>query len=231
MINEQAITHFFKTVGDTHREIQNLPNKFFARAMLFSLIDALSRVAHPGLTKNRQRFVAAIDEYAQWVDVRRFSLRQMGLRLADVHNPSALPGFQALSQEVSSRLAKWPAQGTIVYPEDIDPTRDELRLFLNAELAKLLEPVRYPSLLWATRNSVVHELRNLGEGFDFGFNEMRPYYHSLFRADGITRTWEFYLPNGLLTQIATSMAANLEQRAMRDDVNPWDAFPSSEKLY
>ncbi len=231
MTNEPAIDKFFTLVSEAQRDADELKRPFFARIILISLLDALSRCAHPSIGKNRQRFVALIDDYAQWTLSSAFSLRQLSLRLAEITNPSAYPGFQALSQEIQSRMQSWPAPKTIVLADRVDPTTTDLAPLLTKQLSGFIEPVRYPRLLWSLRNYVIHEVRDPGEGADFELGVTSPYYHSNTRADGITQTWELYFPPELLSYLLTRCANNLSARLRRDDIDPFDAFPYDPKWY
>lgn len=231
MIHEPAIASFFTQVAQAQNEAEALQRPFFARVILISLLDALSRCAHPSLRGNRQRFVALIDDYAQWATSSAYSLRQLSLRLGEITNPSEYPGLRALAPEVQSRMQSWPSAGTIVFSKDVDPTASDLAPLLTHQLGKFIEPIRYPNLLWRLRNFVIHELRNPGAGVDFELGEPSPYYHSLTHADGITQTWELYFPNELLSSLLSRCASNLSARLRRDDIDPWMAFPYDPKWY
>jgi len=177
------------------------------------------------------RFVALIDGYAQWSLSSTLSLRQLSLRLDEIANPSSCPGFNALKQDILSRMQSWPAPGEIVFPKDIDPTLSDLSKLLTQQLTKLIEPVRYPNLLWTLRNYAIHEGRAPGYGVDFDLGDHSPYYHSLTHADGITKTWELSFPNELLSHLLNRCAANLNARFIRDDIDPWLAFPYKSKWF
>ncbi|TFH61450.1 MAG: hypothetical protein E4G90_09690, partial [Gemmatimonadales bacterium] len=185
MTNAPEIAHFFTVVAEAKKEAE-AARPFHARLVLLSLLDVLSHAAHPSIVANRARFVTFVDDYTQWSLSSTFSLRQLHLRLSEPSAPSSIPGFSPLLAEVERRMHAFPSPGTAVFPAGIDPSLDQLRTFLNPQLAKYIEPVRYPSLLWSLRNSVVHELRNLGEGFDFELGKASPYYHRNLHVDGVT---------------------------------------------
>ena len=229
--NKQKITDFFSQISAAQNDAESLEKPFFTRIILISLLDALSRCAHPSTRGNRARFVTLIDDYAQWGLSSTYSLRQLALRLADASNPSAYPGHQALSQDIQSRMQSWPAPGAIVFPGDVDPSATDIGALLSKQLMQFIEPVRYPSLLWKLRNFVIHEVRHPGEGVDFQLGIPSPYYHHLTHADGIAQTWELYFPNELISHLLTSCASNLSARLTRDDIDPWLAFPYTVKWY
>ena len=231
MTNEAAIDRFFGQVSDAQAKAEELEPTFFGRIVLISLLDALSRCAHPNLKGNRSRFVALIDDYSQWNLASTYSLRQLSLRLNDVTNQSAYPGFHDLEQEIRNRMQSWPAPGAVVFPGDTDPTLSDLGSILTPQLKTLIEPVRYPSLLWRLRNYVIHEVRNPGKAVDFEVDIPSPYYHSFTHADGIKKTWELYFPNELLSHLLTNCTNNLNSKMRRDDIDPWLAFPYDPKWY
>lgn len=230
-MNKSKITDFFSQISELQSEAEKLERQSFTRIILISILDTLSRCAHPNIRGNRLRFVALIDGYAQWSLSSTFSLRQLSLRLDEITNPSLYLGFSDLKQDIKSRMQSWPAPGEIIFPNDIDPTLSDLNKFLTQQLAKFIEPVRYPNLLWTLRNYAIHEGRSPGYGVDFDLGDPSPYYHSLIHADEITRTWELFFPNELLTYLLGRCVVNLKARFLRDDVDPWLAFPYKTKWF
>jgi len=230
MVNGAAINHFFTVTAGAKSEAE-AAKPFHARVILLALLDAISHAAHPSISGNRARFVAFIDEYCQWSLSASYSLRQLALILSEPSAPSSSPGFQGLHGEVASRMQTFPAPGKLVLANQVDPPSHELRSFLTPQLAKYIEPVRYPGLLWSLRNSAVHELREPGAGFDFELKQPSPYYHSLTHDDLVTQTWELFFPTELLSSLLSTGAANLRQRFERDDVDPWAAFPYDPRWY
>jgi hypothetical protein len=231
IVNESKIASFFSKLSEAQQEAEALDMHFFTRIILISLLDTLSRCANPSLQGNRARFIALIDGYAQWALSSAFGLRQLSLRLDEITNPALFPGLQGLEQEIHTRLQSWPAHGTIVLSKNIDPTTSDLSQFLTQQLAAFIEPTRYPDLLWSLRNYAIHEGRDPGLGVDFELDDPSPYYHTMTHADGITKTWELYIPNELLSQLLSNCAVNLSARLRRDDIDPWLAFPYHPKWY
>ncbi|HKZ03762.1 MAG TPA: hypothetical protein VJ180_16080 [Pyrinomonadaceae bacterium] len=167
MNNAKPIAHFFDLVTQAQKDSSALARPFHTRVIQLSILDALSHVAHPNIRQNRQRFAALIDEYAQWELSSTFSLRQLALRLGDVSTPAQYPGLQPLLAEVTARMRKWPQESLLILARQIDPSATDLKALLNAQLAELIEPVRYTNLLWRVRNFAIHELRDPGQGFNF----------------------------------------------------------------
>jgi hypothetical protein len=65
-INESKIVNFFSQILKAQNDAEELERPFFTRIIFISLLDTLSRCAHPNLQGNRTRFVKLIDDYAQW---------------------------------------------------------------------------------------------------------------------------------------------------------------------
>ena len=231
MNNAKLIDQFFDLVAEAQQDSSALARPFHTRVIQLSLLDALSHVAHPNIRQNRQRFVALIDEYAQWELSSTYSLRQLALRLADVSIPAQYPGLHLLAAEVNARMQQWPQASQLILASQIDPSATDLKALLNAQLAELIEPVRYTNLLWRVRNFAVHELRDPGWGSDFQLGQPSPYYHTLIHVDGLTTTWELYFPNELLADLISRSSGNLKARLLRDDIDPWSAFPYNPKWY
>ena len=229
MANEEAIDHYFQVVADAQAEALKLKS-FHARITLLALMDALSRAANPVGMRNSDRFTTLIDQYTQWELSSSYSLRQLSFILDESSATSLTPAIDGLRAEIARRMQRFPMPGTLVYAMDVDPSTSDLQPFLTAEITRCIERVRYPRLLWALRNSVVHELRNPGKGTDFKLGEPSPYYHIVIEDSG-ERTWELYIPNVLITTILTEAASNLKQHLTQIDRNPWDSFPYNPKWY
>jgi hypothetical protein len=167
MTTTENINAFFTRVSETQTAIESIGDPFFKRALLLSLLDALARCASPNIKSNRERFVNLIDTYSQWSDTNRYSLQQLHFCLINIHDTSRYPTLPSLIQEVQTRLRQWTTENKLLLPKDVDPTRQELQSFIVGDIDKVIEKVRYPSLVWVIRNYAVHELSHPGGGMDF----------------------------------------------------------------
>lgn len=228
---QESISNFFRIVDKVHLEIQSIPDPFFFRVLQLTLLDTISRAAFPKFRSNKKRFVSLIDQYSDWTLAHRYSLRQFHLLLEDIDDNVAIPGIDALRSEITERIARWPSESKLIFPEDVDPHRDDLSHLLTPVLNKRAEKVRFPSLLWKLRNFAIHELRNPGAGFDFELPDPTPYYHKLTHIDGITKTWELYFPNRLLSHLSKTCIENLEANFYKSDIDPWVSFPYDPRWY
>ena len=227
----EDISAFFARVSDTQTAIETIDDPFFKRALLLSLLDALASCAYPSVKINRNRFVSIIDTYSQWSDKDRYSLRQLYFCLNDIRDPSKYPTLPSLKQEVQARLGRWPAESQLLFPKDVDPTRQELQSFIVGDIDRVIEKVRYPSLVWVIRNYAVHELSHPGGGMDFDIGRPDPYYHQLTQFETGQRSWELFFPIEFISKLVTDSATNLQQHFLQNKVNPWTSFVRKANWY
>lgn len=227
----EDITAFFARVSDTQTTIEAITDPFFKRALLLSLLDTLARCAYPNTRKNRDRFVGLIDAYSQWSDRDRYSLRQLHFCLKDIQDPSKYPTLPNLLLEVQARLQRWPAELQLLFPKDVDPTRQELQSFIVGDIGRVIEKVRYPSLVWVIRNYAVHELSHPGGGMDFDIGRPDPYYHHLTQAETGQGSWELFFPVECISKLVADSATNLRLHLLQNKVNPWNSFVRKADWY
>ena len=195
-----------------------------------SLLDLLAKCAFPN-EKSKPRFVKLIDSFSDWEDKDRYSLRQLQFCLQNINDESKYPKLSALRNVVQSRMNSWPQSRELPKPRDVDPSRIDLEEVLDAKLSEFIEQVRYPSLLWTTRNFAVHELRHPGEGMDFGNGEPTPYYHELMHMPSGRETWELYFPTVLNSKLITDSSKNLRAEFLEKQVDILARFESKPDWY
>lgn len=219
MTAQQDIESFFKWVTDQIGEIDKLPNHF-RRILLVSLLDTLARCAYPAEKNNRNRFVNLIDSYSDWIDKDRVSLPQLRYVLSG--EPEAIE-CRELLREVESRLSRW-SYGKILRPEEADPLSKDLDRFKQGKCEKLIERVRYTSLLWTMRNFAVHEFRDPGQGWSISDDNTSPYYHGHLNGPSNQHSWELYIPCEVISMLVLSCSEGLKRYFERERLNPYDRF-------
>jgi hypothetical protein len=219
----KSIEEFRNQINKITSEIESINNDSFKRILYLILLDALAKSRYPNEKENKKKFVDFIDNYSGWDLKNRYSIRQLELLINSDRFPKNVPDIVHLRAVIKSRLEKWPQHSGIFFPKEVDPTREELFYLFNPKLFKQIEKVRYPSLLWKLRNSLVHEFRNKGEGFDFKWNGHSPYYHKVII--GNFETWVLFFPTNLFSELINTSKRNLWKYFDINNKDPWTSFP------
>ena len=189
-----------------------------SRILLVTIIDALSRAAHPHLAKkNHDRIVKFIDNYVQWCDRDRVSLPQIKYKLeAD----SLING--PLYKYVSSTVDRW--QDSMIHDSSVDPLFDSVINKAQCDCErKIIKLSKYKELFYSHRNYLVHEYRNPGDGF-VGFSQCTgAHYHQ-----HDTR-WELVFPVSLFSAFCHDGLSELKNKLIDEDRDPYESYEFGSK--
>lgn len=215
---------FFKNISKHIKQV-NSYNPVHRRLILCSLIDALAKAGFPLEHANRDRFVKVIDDYSGWEHKDRVSLPQLVLLIEECRAGEHCPELYA---EATRRLSLWE-HGDIIYA-DSDPWQNDLIEFhgeFNRDDCKqLIDRCRYASLVYQARNYYIHELRKPGDSFPLSGETHAPQYTGLLDNDGEWKTWKLQFHPDVLYSIAKGAADNLKKHMIKNNINPFDNFPS-----
>lgn len=187
-------------------------NASFRKALYLILTDALSTLRFPDYRSPGNRFVNFVNTYGGWVDCDRVSLPQADLLLNDTKK-----GDATLAAVVSGRLAQWP-DGKVVDLSS-DPFPNEL-----PDPMGVLRDCQHGRLLWAMRNTLLHEFRHPGYSFE-GMSPGRdgPYYHQTHFVEGALAGqigWELVVPDRFLERLALRCLDGLVAWFRSEQIDP-----------
>jgi hypothetical protein len=80
-------------------------------------------------------------------------------------------------------------------------------------------------LFYTYRNSLIHELRNLGYGLEELSLEKEPSYHH-FTDEKNEETWQLVYPLGFFEIICETCVKNLKKYLVSNNINPYNSFNS-----
>jgi len=103
------------------------------------------------------------------------------------------------------------------------PVQKECRVAIEGVT---LESLQHFNLLYAYRNSLVHELREPGYGMEFDENEEYPYYHgrTIIYGDREERRIELVYPVNFFRRIAATCITGLEIYLKDTQLDPYDYY-------
>jgi hypothetical protein len=221
---ERFTDYFLRQVNEIEAVTGPSPqeNKLFQKMLFSILLDTLSVAASPTIfDKNKKRFTTFINSCSSWPDKNKVSSPQLLLTLKKQQLTNG-----AIYSFVSSKVRAWGGGGTL--RSDVDPTMDEI-IALNGSRAETAaaQNSRYDLLLYAYRNSLLHEFRQPGYGFDFP-EEENAFYQSMLHASGQEGegfSWQLSFPLLFFRRLCLSSIWGLHILLTKENRDPYEAYP------
>jgi len=210
--------------------IDNIPasgsSKKFSKALYVSVIDALSRCVFPHRNQSRKRFVSFLMRFSSWREGYNVSMPHLAQLLR--MNPD--PIFEKLRRTIFNAYESSVVHRSQIVGIDTDPTYEDIKK--NWPVQKecripiegvTLEYLQHFDLLYAYRNSLVHELREPGYGMEIDDDEDYPYYHSMTMIGGGKEDKRIVLvyPVTFFRKITSTCLANLESYLKDNKLDPY----------
>jgi len=210
--------------------------EIFQQLLYVSVLDTLARSVKSNQRENKKRFVSFVRRFCQWQDGERVSLPHLAQFLKK--NPD--PAFQELRDWVFKKYKAMPVHNSKFMLISDDPAyKDVERLWPvdkknNAPIEKIqLDSLNHFHLLYAHRNTLVHELRAPGYGMNFANMEV-PHYHGRSikgdedavsaKGDEDAVSAELVYPRKFLHHLCQTALQNLEKYFLTNKLNPYDSF-------
>lgn len=202
--------------------------ELYRRVLYVGIIDTLAGAAMPKRPSQHERFVYFLKRFCCWSDGERVSLPHLVQLLRK--NPD--PAFEKLRTWALPKYKEMPAFSGELTPISSDPLCDEVRKMWpggkehRTPLEGIdLESLQHFHLLYAYRNSLVHELRMPGYGMEFGDRD-EPYYHRMSTADGddFAATAELVYPQNFMHKLCSAGLASVQQYFSANELNPYDSY-------
>ncbi|WP_413614772.1 hypothetical protein MRB56_12755 [Halomonas cupida] len=222
------ISHFRDKVQRLRGYKFHEEDRVFKKNILVSIIDALSCVTSNPNTGNRQRFTSMIKNFGDWPDHDRISAPHVGYLLDELNSPE----YEKAREFIKSVIER-NSDGRLVRLSD-DPKIEEFKevwpvQFHENVLGQIkLMSFSHLNLLYAHRNSLVHEIRDPGHGMEFSDDNASPYYHGRICLEGMsnieTRSLELVYPLEFYLRITDNVISNVERYLIISDINPYDSY-------
>jgi len=212
------IEHYCEYFEQELQKVDLNGENLHSRIVLVTMLDALSRAAHPHLArKNHDRIIKFINIFVQWNDRDKISLPQVLYKLQEAKLTDG-----ALYNHVSSTITGW--EQSVIHTPDVDPLFDSLvNLARCACERKIVKSSRYNELFYSHRNYLVHEYRNPGEAFVSLFQSESAYYHQN------VLKWELVFPVNLLSSFCHDGLAELKKKLIDEARDPYKAYEFGSK--
>lgn len=222
------IKHFREKVERVRGYVFHAEDNLLKKNLLVTIIDAISRVtSNPG-TGNRERFTGIVSNFGGWADQSRVSAPHVEYLLRKLNSPD----YENARSYIKEIIGK-NSDGRLVRLSD-DPELEDCRKVWPVPVQERvlgqlsLLSFSHLNLLYAHRNSLVHEFRDPGHGMEFSNDNSSPYYHGRTLFDGSDeigqRSLELVYPMDFYFKLAETIIKNVEQYLIRNEINPYGSY-------
>lgn len=230
---EDSIDRFCGYFTDQVAEIGALESthgELYRKLLFVGVLDTLAGTLMPRRS-NKERFTGFVRRFCKWPDGERVSLPHLVQLLRK--NPD--PAFGSLRKWALAKYDQLPVHSGVLMPITQDPIFDDVKRewptssdhrtpIDGVDLAALT----HINLLYTYRNALVHELRMLGYGMDFGEKRVDPYYHGMSSVgedpELILSTVELVYPWRFLQQLCATAIGEIKSYLLDNRLNPYDSF-------
>ncbi|NQU83385.1 MAG: hypothetical protein HQ536_01610 [Parcubacteria group bacterium] len=228
------IETFFTYIEEALKAIKkiNTPDKsntrVFKKILYCTIVDTLSKCAHPQKTDNGKRFRDFVSEFGNWDERNKVSLPQLKLYLDKQSNEC----FNFLKNFVEQKINQWE-EALICETKNLehDPTLKEIIKFCsNRKKQEELKFFQHISLLWKYRNFLIHEFREPEGSFE-GENDYEIHYYSQTDLNTQEETWELVYPLSFFEKLAETCTNNLKKKFLVEKTSPYDSFAFSSEWF
>lgn len=222
------IAHFKELVGRLRDYELNDDDRILKKNILVSIIDAISRTTSNYNDGNRVRFTSIIESFGGWEDCTRVSAPHVGYLLKNLNSPSYEKAREFITQTISKN-----SDGSFIELSD-DPELDDLKKYWPVSVEqKLFNQLSLCSfthlnLFYSYRNSLVHELREPGNGMEFHNKHKQPFYHGSTSFEGNDmkgeKSLELVYPLNFYFTLTDSIIYNVDKYLRKNQINPYKSY-------
>ena len=224
---EKYISFYLETLQEI-RTISTKSQELFCHILYLGLLDALSKSVYPHKGP-RDRVTSLILRFGNWPHATRVSL----IHLLQLLKKYPDPDFEQLRIFTMELIQKSNIKHNPI-SIDVDPEYEEVRAkwpkTISTELPGgiKLEYLKHINLFYSLRNSIIHEMRKLGEGFDIGTHS-EPYYINILNIELSLDTYEsieLVYPLKFLDNICNNCIQGVNNYLIANSLNPYDYYES-----
>jgi hypothetical protein len=177
-MNNTKIEKYISYFSDRMAEIKSLStisDYLFRRILYFGLIDTLSKSVYPH-KNNHSRITSLVLRFGDWPNAQKISVIHLLQLLKKVPDPD-FEQLRSYGKQLLATMGVEHGECSI----DKDPKYEDIRSRWPKSFSGQLpggihiKSLQHINLLYALRNSIIHEMRPLGKGFDIGTHS-DPYY-------------------------------------------------------
>lgn len=223
----QKYIEYFKIKLAEIRALSTKSQGLFQHILYLGILDALSKCVYPH-KGNHDRLTGLVLRFSGWPHAKRISLIHLIQLLRKVPDPE----FDSLREFAKHELESMGFPLGNLPTLDKDPEYELVRskwpkqVPLEVIRGIHLESLQHINLLYTFRNSIVHEMRTLGKGFDLA-DKSEPYYLNMLNIESEEINYEsieLVYPSKFLEGLCTSCIEGVRQHLLQNDLNPYDYY-------
>ena len=191
------------------------------KILLVTILAALAVGRYPNTQHDRKRFQELVSSHSDWPDGYRLFLPELAKRITtDLRyrlHPELLKriegGKPPRTDVQTSRISReFPSLGEVLPG---DASEHDKNFLVNGSLLHLL---------YEYRNTLVHEFREPGHGFEFDKREREPYFHPVSDLNGEVEKLELVYPLGFFDRLVESVLFSLKNWYIDNGINPYERY-------
>lgn len=223
---ERAIATYCGHFEEQLRNVAAVQPPLYRKILTVSIISALARGRY-GEGRDREQFVALINEHSGWEDCDRISIPQLAMRVDEVRRKEPKQYTEAFLAAVDAAAEQWglSRQVSYIHRLDRDPKYGTWRIaeFSPAD-REVLEGFTHAVRLYRYRCALVHEFRQAGHGAEFSSKNDSPYYHLSGDRETGGATWELVYPELFIAALPGAILANLRRYYLNNQIDPYASY-------
>ena len=226
MKNAPAIDQLFGFVEERLHRLENMPmdgqDLPIKYMVMYTFLDSLSAIVYPELSNNRDRFVKILSEHADWKYGHSVSWPHLA-RLLEITKDGRFKAAREKYGVISGNYRNGEFRDLELDPA-IESVLDVWPVGASATIEKItsLNSLRHVELMYASRNRLVHEHRESGNGWDVSGKSTHPFYHELLTDYG--QSIELVYPIGFVFKLAWAVVRNTRKYFESEDIDPYESF-------
>lgn len=217
---------FFDFARDKFNRIEEFASNDLAlhrKVLYVTYIDSLSALVYPAYRQNRSRFTEFVIKFGNWANAERVCTPHLARALS--LNPD--PAYDKIRALVHEKLSAWRLCSHVEISADLEASV----VGTHWPSGKHYEQLMHVELLYAFRNSLVHDFRQLGPGYDLP-EDHDPYYTTTHTVSGEDKTgsfhWELVYPEAFLRHLADTALLATETHVCANQINPADVLKTGK---
>ena len=222
------IKHFRSMVKRLREYDFDPKDRILKKNILVSILDAVSKTTSNYADNNRERFTGIVAHFGDWPNHTRVSAPHISYLLRRLQSPAYEKAREFITQTIlknsDGRLITLSNDPELDDVNTIWPVSAEQRIVGQFSLSSFT----HLNLLYFYRNSLVHELRELGHGMEFNAESDEPFYHGMtpVEADGSIgdRSLELVYPLGFYFRLTETAIDNVETYLRQNRIDPYGSY-------
>ena len=193
----------------------------FKKMLYVGILDTLSKTTAYPTIGNRERLTSFVKHFCSWKYCEKMSLPHLVRFLEKTPHPD----FTNLREFVLPLFDQWKMSESKF---DVEPDFSQLKHLWPRNIQKhfadvYLESMQHLNLFYRYRNSLIHELRELGYGIE-SEKDIEPFYQYVEHSSKSKHSWELVYPLRFYESLCQTAIKNLAIYYVKNRIDPYSFF-------